>query len=81
MESFPQAIVMGNFLIAAILTHPSTSQTSPAALAMANNSKALTEGPVTMDTSEVGGQADRAEAKIRLCGLRFNPIWDCSSIG
>ena len=47
---------------------------------MAINSKALTEGPMAMDTSLVGLRADKAEPENPY-GFRFNQTWDCSSIG
>jgi len=43
--------------------------------------KALTEGPMAMDTSVVGLRADKADLENHLWGFRFNQTWDCSSIG
>ncbi|MFO0138959.1 MAG: hypothetical protein ACK535_13280, partial [Cyanobacteriota bacterium] len=43
--------------------------------------KALTEGPMAMDTSVVGLRADKADYENHPWVFRFNQIWDCSSIG
>ena len=43
--------------------------------------KALTEGPMAMDTSIVGLRADKADPENHPWGFRFNQTWDCSSIG
>ena len=43
--------------------------------------KALTEGPMAMDTSTVGLRADKADPENHPWGFRFNQTWDCSSIG
>ena len=48
---------------------------------MTNNPKALTEGPMTLDTSLVGEEAGKAETENHSNGFHFNQIWDCSSIG
>ena len=48
---------------------------------MAIHAKALTEGPMAMDTSIVGARANKADPENHPWGFRFNQIWDCSSIG